>query len=43
MKTGFVNGLAVMDVDGAALNNLGKDVTNTYDNAVAVKKYRKNM
>lgn len=37
-----VQGFVLLDIDNAALNNLGKDDTTTYDNAVAVKKIIKN-
>ncbi|MCI0696687.1 type I-B CRISPR-associated protein Cas7/Cst2/DevR [candidate division KSB1 bacterium] len=44
MKNGkaTVQGFVLLDVDNAALNNLGKDETTTFDNAVAVKKIIKN-
>jgi len=42
MNTRFINGFVLLDVDAVALNNLGKDDTNTYDNATAVKKVVKN-
>jgi len=40
----FVHGSILIDVDGASLNNWGKDYTNTQgtDNATAVKKVSKN-
>lgn len=37
-----VQGFVLLDIDNAALNNLGKDETTTFDNAVAVKKIIKN-
>jgi CRISPR-associated protein Cst2 len=37
-----VQGFVLLDLDNAALNNLGKDETTTFDNAVAVKKIIKN-
>ncbi|KAA3661476.1 MAG: type I-B CRISPR-associated protein Cas7/Cst2/DevR [Calditrichaeota bacterium] len=33
-----VQGFILLDIDNAALNNLGKDATTTHENAVAVKK-----
>jgi CRISPR-associated protein Cst2 len=42
MNTVFVTGYCLIDVDSVALNNLGKDETNSYDNATAVKKVVKN-
>lgn len=42
MDTRFINGFVLLDLDVAALNNLGKDPTNTFDNATAVKKVVKN-
>jgi CRISPR-associated protein Cst2 len=37
-----VQGFVLLDLDNAALNNLGKDESTTYDNAVVVKKIIKN-
>jgi len=42
MDTRFINGFVLLDIDAAALNNLGKDQTTTFDNATAVKKVVKN-
>lgn len=37
-----VQGFVLLDLDNVALNNLGRDVTSTFENAVAVKKLVKN-